>query len=534
MAANCGHESIEILVVQPAKMELAQACLVFYEVPPQTPCYPIVVLPYAFVDLCDRYSLGRPAMPKDVESLYSSKTDVAAFRDSAADPRLYALLRTFRYYPEYREGGPAFVVSQNELDEFRKPALDLLHSHLVSIISGATPIDDSSNAWWGVRIGIVMGDPRFETLLEAVVERFGDIKEPPNEVIERDPLPESRTRTRVMAYTLSNAQAIFEHAPLLKTSVKPRLEALIERMAENLLGLPIYEDIYNLSVHYESLRNYQDFVDDKYFIDRALSRRITREDLCPVGDFACGDLDLDSSVRALVGELNSAPVPGKRQLVLAYGSSSTGKTFLIEQLFKHYDGTADFARRRLLCSSKTDSAKELQRIIDDARASTHSRPFLFIDEADVEMPESIFPLLLKLFETGRIREDATGLDGFVLFWGGGKYLTVEGLRDHLTQKQATREYQKGIDVFNRSTPRMSFPVDLMERRSHKVMVGLVQIEKQFNRPCEVDWSVVSKLRSLETKGGVRDFKTFAVSLALHNGIIIDPKTRPIGKSLQIV
>lgn len=483
--------------------------------------------------LCDRYALGRPAMPKDVAALYASKADVAAFRDSAADPRLYALLRTFRYYPEYRERGQASEVSQRELDEFRTPALDLLHAHLTSIIAGETPFDDSSNVWWGVRIGIVMGDPRFTALLEEVLAKFREIKEPSQEVIERDPLPESRTRSRVMAYTLSNAQAIFEHAPFLPASVKPTLEAYIEYLAGELLGMPMYSDIYNQSVHYESLRNYRDFLDDKYFIDQALTRRISRTALCPVGEFACGDPDLSRSVRTLVDELNTTFPAGKRQVVLVYGPSSTGKTFLVQQLFKHFDATADVERRRLVCSSSTEGVTELQRIVDDARAGGQSRPFLFVDEADVEMPESIFPLILSLCETGQIRAGAPALNTFVLFWGGGKYLSLEGLRAHLNAARETRQYQKGIDVFNRSAHRIELAEDLMERRSHKVMVGLVQIEKRFTAPLQIDWTVVSSLRSLNTSGGVRDFRNFAESLVQEGGVIKDPAVRASGQSLQL-
>src|SRR5207247_8023300 len=139
-------------------------------------------------------------------------------------------------------------------------------------------------------------------------------------------------------------------------------------------------------------------------------------------------------------------------------------------------------------------------------------PFLFVDEADVEMSTSIYPLLLELLDKGRIGDDKTTLERCVLFWGGGKCGSVEGFRRFLEGRQKTRAYQKGTDLFNRSTFRIDFPSALYRNRNQKLLVGLSRAAELFRLPLHVDSGVISALRGLHLTGGVRDLGTFAARL----------------------
>ncbi len=176
---------------------------------------------------------------------------------------------------------------------------------------------------------------------------------------------------------------------------------------------------------------------------------------------------------------------------------------------------------------------ELARAVADAAGSPQALPFIFLDEADVELPESLFPMLLRLADTGKIRDGVPELPAFVLFWGGGKCESVERLRQFLRERQRSKAFEKGLDVFNRTTHRVELSPRLLKHRSHKVALGLSQILRRYPPPVRVDWRIVTALREARV-GGVREFKTFAErTVQTADGLITLAEGKPSAVQLVI-
>jgi predicted AAA+ superfamily ATPase len=261
-------------------------------------------------------------------------------------------------------------------------------------------------------------------------------------------------------------------------------------------------------VHYEALRNYLDYIDDRYFMNSVRAKKIKIDSISPVGKFACGDQVINKAITELVRQLKSSGTQKARTLILIYGPSSVGKTYLVEQLFAGFgQDKKSFAERHLICTQKLDAVDAIASLVKKAKTSPSPRPFIFVDEADVKMKVSIFPSLLKLRDEGKLDVAGTELDSFVLFWGGSSHGTLKSLQDFLERQKKSRSFQKGIDVFNRST-RIELPARLMQNRSHKVALGLARVTEAFPPPVWVNWNVVEALRKLTLIGGARDLQDF--------------------------
>ncbi len=194
---------------------------------------------------------AQPTSQKVLSGLeVSDLTDVA---ESAPDPSVYAVLRSFRHSHDDVLDGEA------KAEDVQK-ALDYLFGRLEKSVKQGTLFQDSSNAWWAMRTGICHGDQRFRELLPQFLKTYRDPIVPSQEVVKRAYIPEIYGVLRTTSYTLSNAQAILVCAPGLAGEVRAGLVRLIEDMARKLVDTPINEQVYLASVHHEGLRNYLDFV----------------------------------------------------------------------------------------------------------------------------------------------------------------------------------------------------------------------------------------------------------------------------------
>lgn len=479
------------------------------------------------LSLCDPYLLARRPTPADLRAVLKSRGEFGAFRESAVDTSLFAVLRTFEYFREHTEHEEPLPMPADERDALKKSALDFLREYISLALRNQERIDDSSNAWWAVRVGIDAGDKRFVPLIAGLLEKFRRIRAPSHEVASRDPLPDIRIELRTAGYTLSNAQAMFENLVEIDEGTSRQLQEMIEQIAAKLVRTPVSLNLYLASVHYEALRNYLDYVQDRFLQTRIHGGRVRRSDFCPVGKFACADEQLYKEIEVLAKDLRSADGQGKRILVLVYGPSSTGKTFLVRQLFEEFGQGGLFDQRRVICSPQIDTGAEIRRVLQEVAESGQPQPFVFIDEADVELGSSFFPMLLKLYEDGATGPGGPELRGFVLFWGGGKCESVSSLRQFLEEREQERAFEKGIDVFNRTRYRIELPPDLLSNRSHKVAVGLMNLLERCQRPVKVDWRVVSELRRITVTRGAREIQDFAERLAADPGGVM---TLPDGKT----
>ena len=472
------------------------------------------------MSLCGPYLLGRRPTPADLHAVMKSRGAFGPFRESAADTSLFAVLRTFEYFREGAEHEEALPLSAAELDDLQKSALDFVYDYINLVLQNRERIDDSSNAWWAVRLGIDAGQDRFIPLIARLLRKFREIKYPSQDVASRDPLPDIRTELRTACYTLSNAGAIFENLVKIDEETRARLQAMIESMATRLLRTPVSPNLYLASVHYEGLRNYLDYIQDRFLQTKIRGGRLRLSDFCPVGKFACGDERLYEEVSALVNQLKSPGAQKQRILVLVYGPSSIGKTFLVKQLFEALGQGNLYEKRRVICSPDSDTVAEIQRVLREAAESGQQQPLVFIDEADVRMRSSIFPMLLKLYEDGVTGPGTPGLQAFVLFWGGGKFKSVKALKQFLYEQQGSPAFEKGRDVFTRTAYTLELLPDLLSNRSHKVAVGLVNMLGRHPPPVKVDWRVVSELRSIEVTRGVREIQDFAGQLVADTGGVV--------------
>lgn len=208
--------------------------------------------------ICEPHRIARRPTLRDVAAALQSTKDLKAFTESAPDPTLYAVLRSFRGGDE-QPSPDEEPATQNE----QGVALDFLFEHLSQLIKGQRQIDDSSNAWWAVRTGIWLRDERFRDLLIGVANKYYDITVPREDLSRLAAVPEIYQPIRTSSYTLSNAQAIVEDDRRLSGPLKAQIREVIYKMRERLLSKPRSNQLYLASVHHEGLRNYLDYLDDQ-------------------------------------------------------------------------------------------------------------------------------------------------------------------------------------------------------------------------------------------------------------------------------
>jgi hypothetical protein len=204
--------------------------------------------------ICAPHLEARQPTLSDIAAVLQFSSDLKAFTESAPDPTLFAVMRAFRHTHGDK-------IAKAETDSGL--ALDFLFEYLREVEEGKRTIDDSSNAWWALRIGMCRGQVRFRDLLESVVGKFGDIRVPSEEVSRRSALPEIYRPVRIISYTLSNVQAIMECDRAIPEEMKDRLHEVISTMLDRLLKTPRSNHLYLASVHQEGLRNYLDYLKDQ-------------------------------------------------------------------------------------------------------------------------------------------------------------------------------------------------------------------------------------------------------------------------------
>jgi hypothetical protein len=208
--------------------------------------------------ICEPHLVAKQPTLRDVSAALRLTKDLKAFTESAPDPILYAVLRSFSSSEEpLPQGDGSDSLSDEDV------ALDFLFDYLSRLLDGQWQIDDSSNAWWAVRTGIWAGDPRFRGLLTRVANKYYDITVPREDVSRLAAVPEIYKPIRTSSYTLSNAQAIVEHEVALDDALKEQLRQVIYRMRERLSNTPHSKQLYLASVHHEGFRNYLDYVADQ-------------------------------------------------------------------------------------------------------------------------------------------------------------------------------------------------------------------------------------------------------------------------------
>ena len=230
--------------------------------------------------LCGPYLiLERPTLV-EVSTALELKSDLKRFSESAADPTLFAALRAFDNTDR------PLLVSDTEREGNSHQGLDLylrfLDRNYRPSSVGSTMV---RNAWWALRVGLENGDPRFEPLLDRMLQRFPKVEVPNAEVKSLSVVPDIYIDLRTSAYTLSNIQAILKSQHAVSAETRYRLQALIDATAQRLLRATRSDNLYLACVHYEGLRNYLDYKEHEYITSKIHSSHLSLKEFRPVGSF---------------------------------------------------------------------------------------------------------------------------------------------------------------------------------------------------------------------------------------------------------
>ncbi len=481
--------------------------------------------------ICLEYVLAQRPSLLDLDGSISR-----SIPESAADPSLYTVLRALEYE---REEQKALVISASQREAYRRSALEFIYEWLTQALQDKQKVDDPSNAWWALREGLC-ADSSFVSLVEPTIKKFGAAQAPAAEVIKKSFVPEIYKPDRCAAYIISNIHGIFREGPQLDKNVEKQLDLVLNNMLKTLMASADSKNLYLASVHYEGLSCALSFSPEKQFRTMRDKGQIDLADFRPIGDFVCVDLDITRKIRQLKDWLTSVSGKKGRGAILCYGSSSTGKSFLIEQFFKEFGQADQFEVNRLICQPET-TVDDIKKLMTETatRDSGASIPFILLDEFDVEMRRSLYPSLLALLEKGSLGKTADS-NGFVLFLAGGKHGSVEALREFLVTNQKKPKFQKGIDVYNRIAPgqKIGLPADLYRNKNLRMMVGLSVLLRHFGSPITVSMSVLLFIREMQVDQGegVRQFNSLKDDVVKDSeGILVlrsepDPK-KPIRVTL---
>ncbi len=481
-------------------------------------------------ELCRPYLLTERPTLMDLALALDLKSELKWFSESAADPTLFAVLRAYDY-PEAQ-----LPLPDAEQQTLKEKALTFILQYLIDLVAHRRPIDDSSNAWWALRLGLESGDARFVELVKNFVDMFPKPEFPSAEVRSLSVVPEIYTELRTSAYTLSNIEAILKSDVVLTQDIRSQLQAIMNNAAQKLLLAPS-DNLYLACVHCEGLRNYLDYAENEYIASKMHGCRLALSDFRPVGEFVCVDPALELDIRGLLSWLSSdANVRKNRTSVLVYGSSSTGKSFLVKQFFSAFGQENVYTQRHIVCAPGMDVPAAVKGALATIAPASPGGcpPFLFLDEVDVEFSTSIYTSLLTLLDKGEVGGTSVGVDELVLFWAGGKHGTVQALKTFLEKKQKSKQFEKGIDMFNRSKRRLDLPSSLIRNKNQKLLLGLAAIVKQFGSPIKVDRSVVAYLRNMPMLQGVREFETLGSRFKREADIVFMPDEKRRGHEMEIM
>lgn len=481
--------------------------------------------------LCEPYLLTQRPTLLELISVLDLKSDLKRFSESAADPVLFAVLRAF----DYEEA--QLPIAEADKKAMKEKALTFIYEYLVGISERHRAMDDSSNAWWAIRLGLENDDARFGPLVDKFLDLFPKPRVPETEVRSLSLVPDIYTELRTSAYTLVSVEAMLENGSLLDADVRSRLKALIGSVVQRLLKESPSANLYLACVHYEGLRSYLDYVEHEYIASKLNGSRLSLSKFQPVGQFVCADSSLENDIRSLLTWLRSSAAHKNRASILVYGASSTGKSFLVKQLFSAFGQKDVYEDRQVVCSPSLDFIAVLKGKLGVIASApgTSDPPFLFIDEADVEFSTSIFPTLLTLLDKGEIGGAGVNIEELVIFWAGGKHGSIRAFKTFLEKKQKSKPFEKGVDMFNRAKQRLDLPASLVSNRNQKLLLGLAAITRQFGSPVTVDYGIVRYLRSMpmSDKQGVREFEIFSSRLNRENGVVFLPDEQRRGREITV-
>lgn len=190
--------------------------------------------------------------PKEVE------LRLKAVGEPAPDVALYAALRAIDHAQHSN-----LPVAPATLKRLHRNALDFVLAYLNDLLADRRQVEDSSNAWWSLRVGLCTRDDRFLALLPRVAEKFSDVRISSEKLSILVAVPEIYRPIRTACYTLSNIQAILELHDYIPADQKPVLHQIILALLDRLLASPRFHHLYLASVHHEGLRNFLDYVRDQ-------------------------------------------------------------------------------------------------------------------------------------------------------------------------------------------------------------------------------------------------------------------------------
>jgi hypothetical protein len=210
------------------------------------------------IDCCDRRLVARQPTLLAFSGSQDLDSHLEAVGEPAPDMALYAALRAIDH-AQYHE----LPIDAGRKESLKRTAFDFLFRGLSELVAGRIQVEDSSNAWWAVRIGICAQDERFLGLLPGVSAKFNQVIISATGISRLAATPEIYMPIRTQCYTLSNIQAILERKEFDDKLNKEILHQIILALLDRLLAAPRFNHLYLASVHHEGLRNYLDYVRDQ-------------------------------------------------------------------------------------------------------------------------------------------------------------------------------------------------------------------------------------------------------------------------------
>jgi hypothetical protein len=289
-------------------------------------------------------------------------------------------------------------------------------------------------------------------------------------------------------------------------------------LAKSLVDAPLSRNLYLACAHHEGLLNYVHYLSDRRFDELFAGPAFDPDSVSPVPAYVCVDKGLAQKIKEVDAIIASsvAKSSSKARAVLLYGKSSTGKSYLVEQWFKSYLPHIDFKERQILGTLDRGAFETRLEALLHAIPSTEPTPVLFIDEADAVHVQSIFPVLMTLFESGTAGTASMGARRPIIFWAGSNFGSIKALHSFLEAHSTDSKWEKGIDFVNRSMP-LDFSF-IPRDRTAVVAAALSEIKKQRGL-IAIDRSVLAWLRRARPPRGFRDIPDLVAQLHEVGGVL---------------
>lgn len=466
------------------------------------------------------HGLVRAPKLTDLEGVFSSVHSTTPFTESAADPLLYAVLRAFA------ESVPDALTTKQKL-QLRNKALRWLYDYLQRICNEGLRVDDYSNAWWAMREGICAGRTEFVGLLAALMAVLRDAGPPRSEILAQSLVPETMIDLKAECYTLSNLQAIRECDVEIPPDICETFDQMVDIKFDSIQGAGLRKNLYLACVQHEAVQNYLDYLSDRIFDSLFRKSEISLSDFSPVPGYACVDPNVQQKITELISGVSNN---GKhRQLILIYGASSTGKTFLVERIVSKLWPQINLSKVKVNAADRSiDVGKAICEILN---SSKEKQNIILIDEFDTKRKSSIFPELLNLCDNGRI--GGTSVSRLIMFVTGSSYGDLSGLRAFLKKHRTSKKWEKGLDFYNRAHFRVDLPEGLLEDQNLMVAAGLQALAFIHGTPVVIDKSVIRTLRYVKPDRGLRGVRSLAENTFKCDRDVITVPDKATGETILL-